>query len=131
MKRYQRNILFGKLYGEPTKILFDLLKEEKRLDIIPENIFNLLDNKETRKDFINYYFRKEENIPFLIVKDVYEDIYYRINYVDLINVLVDNLEFYITKGKVKILCLFSIKLVTIKYVLTNKIRFKESSKSYL
>jgi hypothetical protein len=67
-----------------------------------EEIVNLLDNKETRKDFINYYFRKEENIPFLIVKDVYEDIYYRIDYVDLINVLVDNLEFYITKGKVKI-----------------------------
>ena len=67
-----------------------------------EEIVNLLDNKETRKDFINYYFRKEENIPFLIVKDVYEDIYHRIDYVDLINVLVDNLEFYITKGKVKI-----------------------------
>jgi hypothetical protein len=67
-----------------------------------EEIVNLLDNKETRKDFINYYFRKEENIPFLIVKDVYEDIYYRIDYVDLINVLVNNLEFYITKGKVKI-----------------------------
>jgi hypothetical protein len=67
-----------------------------------EEIVNLLDNKETRKDFINYYFRKEENIPFLIVKDVYEDIYYRVDYVDLINVLVNNLEFYITKGKVKI-----------------------------
>jgi hypothetical protein len=74
---------------------------EKRPEYAKE-IVNLLDNKETRKDFINYYFRKEENIPFLIVKDVYEDIYYRIDYVDLINVLVDNLEFYITKGKVKI-----------------------------
>ena len=74
---------------------------EKRSEYGKE-IVNLLNNKETRKDFINYYFRKEENIPFLIVKGVYENIYYRINYVDLINVLVDNLEFYITKGKVKI-----------------------------
>jgi predicted ATPase len=65
-------------------------------------IVNLLSNKETRKDLINYFFRKDENVPFLIVKDVKNGIYYRINYLDLINVLVDNLEFYITKDKVKI-----------------------------
>jgi len=67
-----------------------------------KEIVNLLSNKETRKDLINYYFRKDENIPFLIVKDVKNSIYYRIVYFDLINVLVDNLEFYITKDKVKI-----------------------------
>lgn len=65
-------------------------------------IVNLLSNKETRKDLINYYFRKDENVPFLIVKDVKNGIYYRIVYLDLINVLVNNLEFYITKDKVKI-----------------------------
>jgi hypothetical protein len=65
-------------------------------------IVNLLSNKETRKDLINYYFRKDENVPFLIVKDVKNSIYYRIVYLDLINVLVNNLEFYITKDKVKI-----------------------------
>jgi hypothetical protein len=95
-KRFQN--LFSKWISSYEKNSIYL---EKRSEYA-EEIVNLLDNKETRKDFINYYFRKEENIPFLIVKDVYEDIYYRIDYVDLINVLVDNLEFYITKGKVKI-----------------------------
>lgn len=74
---------------------------EKRSEYANE-IVNLLNDKSTRKDFINYYFRKDENIPFLIVKDVKNGIYNRIIYLDLINVLVDNLEFYITKDKVKI-----------------------------
>jgi len=46
--------------------------------------------------------RKDENIPFLIVKDVSSGIYYRIKYDTLINILVDNIEFYTTKDKVKI-----------------------------
>lgn len=65
-------------------------------------IVKILSNKEVRGDLINYYFRKDENIPFLIVKDVNTMTYYEILYTDLIDVLVNNLDFYITKDKVKI-----------------------------
>ncbi len=67
-----------------------------------EKIIEKLNNKETLKDFLNYYFRKCENVPFLIVKDVKDGIYYRIDYLEFIDVLVDNIEFYTTKDKVKI-----------------------------
>jgi hypothetical protein len=65
-------------------------------------IINQLDNKLLRRSLINYYFRKNEEVPFLIVKDVKTKTYYRICYNDLIDILVDNLEFYLTKDKVKI-----------------------------
>lgn len=65
-------------------------------------IINTLSNRDERYYFLNYYLRKNENIPFLIVKDVSNGIYYRIKYEDLINILVDNIEFYTTKEKVKI-----------------------------
>lgn len=73
----------------------------KRLEF-GNDIVNQLGNKKLRRELINYYFRKNENIPYLIVKDVDSGIYHRINYCNLIDVLVDNLEFYVTKEKVKI-----------------------------
>ena len=66
------------------------------------NILSKLDDKELRKELINYYFRKNEDIPYLIVKDVETNIYHRIKYGDLIDILVENLEFYVTKEKIKI-----------------------------
>lgn len=65
-------------------------------------IVNKLNNLDLRKELINFYFRKNEDIPYLIVKDVYSGIYHRIKYINLIDVLVENLEFYVTKDKVKI-----------------------------
>jgi hypothetical protein len=67
-----------------------------------DTIIDTLSDKNERFYLLNYFLRKNENIPFLIVKDVNEKIYYRINYEDIINVLVDNIEFYTTKDKVKI-----------------------------
>jgi len=73
----------------------------KRLDF-GNNIVNCLDNRELRRYLINYYFRKNEDVPYLIVKDIKDGTYYRITYTDLIDVLVENLEFYVTKDKVKV-----------------------------
>jgi len=65
-------------------------------------IINKLNDKETLEDLLNYYFRKCENVPYLIVKDVDSSIYYRIDYFEFIKVLVNNIEFYTTEDKVKI-----------------------------
>ncbi len=73
----------------------------KRLDF-GNDIINRLEDKNLRRILINYYFRKNEDIPYLIVKDVDSGIYYRIEYTDLIETLVNNLEFYVTKDKVKV-----------------------------
>lgn len=67
-----------------------------------DSIIHILDDKNERGYLINYFFRKSENVPFLIVKDVVENIYYRVDYEKLINVLIDNIDFYTTKDKVKI-----------------------------
>ena len=65
-------------------------------------IIDKLNDRDERYFLLNYFLRKDENIPFLIVKDVSNGIYYRIKYDTLINILVDNIEFYTTKDKVKI-----------------------------
>jgi hypothetical protein len=65
-------------------------------------IIDKLNDRDERYFLLNYFLRKDENIPFLIVKDVSDGIYYRIKYDTLINILVDNIEFYTTKDKVKI-----------------------------
>ena len=65
-------------------------------------IIDKLNDRDERYYLLNYFLRKDENIPFLIVKDVSNGIYYRIKYDVLINILVDNIEFYTTKDKVKI-----------------------------
>lgn len=65
-------------------------------------IVSQLNNKNLRRSLINFYFRKNEEIPFLIIKDVNIGIYYRIKYLDLIDLLVENLDFYVTKDKVKV-----------------------------
>jgi hypothetical protein len=74
---------------------------EKRKEYA-EQIIKKLKNKELLKDLLNYYFRKNENVPFLIVKDFENSIYYRIDYLKFINILIDNVEFYKTNNKVKI-----------------------------
>jgi hypothetical protein len=78
---------------------FVSLEDRKRF---ANTIINTLSNKNERYYLLNYFLRKNENIPFLIVKDVNEKIYYRIDYKELIDILVDNIEFYTTKDKVKI-----------------------------
>jgi len=65
-------------------------------------IIDKLNDRDERYFLLNYFLRKDENIPFLIVKDVSSGIYYRIKYDTLINILVDKIEFYTTKDKVKI-----------------------------
>jgi hypothetical protein len=67
-----------------------------------DEIIKQLDDPNERFYLLNYFFRKNENIPYLIVKDVKENIYYRIDYLTLINILVEHMEFYTTKDKVKI-----------------------------
>lgn len=74
---------------------------DRRNEFGNDIVTQLLD-KQLRRELINFYFRKNEEIPFLIVKDVSTNIYQRIEYTNLIDVLVDNLEFYVTKDKVKI-----------------------------
>lgn len=71
----------------------------KRTDVA-NKIISQLSNRELRFELLNYFFRKNEEVPYLIVKS--NEIFYRIKYVDLINVLCDKIEFYTTKDKVKI-----------------------------
>ena len=73
----------------------------KRKDFASD-IIEKLNNKDERYYLLNYFLRKNEEVPFLIVKDVDVGTYYRIKYEDLIKVLVDNIEFYSTNDKVKI-----------------------------
>lgn len=90
--------LFGNYISsfEKNSVYFERRKE------IANGILNHLDSRDSRFDLLNYFFRKNEEVPFLIVKDCDSGIYYRIKYVDLINVLCDNITFYTTKDKVKI-----------------------------
>lgn len=67
-----------------------------------DEIINKLNNKEFLYDLLNYYMRKEENVPYLIIKDLKEDEYLRVDYEEFINVMCDNITFYYTKKKVKI-----------------------------
>jgi hypothetical protein len=73
----------------------------KRKEFADEIIVKLK-NKDTLKDLLNYYFRKNENIPYLIVKDFEDSVFYRIDYEKFIKTLVDNIELYTTKDKIKI-----------------------------
>lgn len=90
--------LFGTYISsfEKNSVYFERRKE------IANGILNHLDSRDSRFDLLNYFFRKNEEVPFLIVKDCDSGIYYRIKYIDLINVLCDNITFYTTKDKVKI-----------------------------
>lgn len=66
------------------------------------SIIQRLGDKEVLFRLINYIFTREEGIPFLIVRDVDADIFYRVSYHDFIETIVNNMEFYITKDKGKI-----------------------------
>jgi hypothetical protein len=67
-----------------------------------DDIMEKLKDKETRCDLLNYYMRKNELVPYLIVKDLVTSEYIRVEYEELINVLCNNIIFYHTKKKVKI-----------------------------
>jgi hypothetical protein len=101
---------------ENLKILFkDWISTYEKNFIYLENrikyasiIIDTLSDKDKRYNLVNHFFRKNENIPFLIVKDVSDNIFYRINYEDLINVISENIKFYTTKNKVKIVSTINI-----------------------
>jgi len=72
-----------------------------RFDCAHRIIEQLMD-KEFLYRLVNYIFTKEEGIPYLIVRDVKEDVFYRVSYDDFIRIIVENMEFYVTKDKGKI-----------------------------
>lgn len=65
-------------------------------------IIEQLKDKEFLYRLVNYIFTKGEGIPYLIVRDVKEDVFYRVSYDDFIRIIVENMEFYVTKDKGKI-----------------------------
>ena len=77
------------------------LSLEDRINSANDIILSLKD-KNKLYNLINYFLRKEENVPYLIIKDLKKNFYYEVDYNELINVMVDNLEFYCTDTKVKI-----------------------------
>jgi len=102
-ERFQ--LLFGNYISsfEKNSVYYTIRRD------IANSIISHLDNRDSRFDLLNYFFRKDEEVPYLIVKDCDSGIYYRIKYIDLINVLCDNISFYTTKDKVKIVSRILIK----------------------
>ena len=81
----------------------NLVSFNERLDIANKIIQKLQNSRELRYYWINWFCRKYENLPYIIIRDVKNgEMYYRISYDDLINVIVDNINFYTTKGTIKI-----------------------------
>lgn len=97
--------LFGKWISTYENNFVSLIERKMFADLI----INKLNDYNEKYYLVNYFFRKNENVPFLIVKDVTENIYYRVNYENLIKTLSDNIEFYTTKDKVKIVSKIKIR----------------------
>lgn len=74
-------------------------------------IIEKLQDKDVRYDLFNYYLRKDESVPFLIIKDLSKDktTYYEVDFEELIRVICDNVKFYHTKDKVKIVGIIELK----------------------
>lgn len=79
---------------------FSTYTNESSLDnrrVYANQIINELNDKDKRYDLINWFFRGEENIPYLIVKNLKTGEYLKIGYDDLIRVLSDNISFRTSK----------------------------------
>lgn len=66
------------------------------------NIIDSLKDKNKLRNLVNFFLRREEDIQYFIIKDIKTNLFYEINYDDLINIMVNNLKFYCTNNKVKI-----------------------------
>jgi len=71
----------------------------KNRTTLTKEIIEKLSNKNYLYSLINYFFRKEENIPYFIILNHKENIFYRVKYDTLINTIVDNTTFRYTKLK--------------------------------